>query len=315
MECPAYGYSILGFQTEAQYVSLDLYNAQGGVVSGFHVQGQAPYNAGDFPTPNVIHAITWSGGAATATTAAPHRLTVGQKQVFQLYGRRDVAGFNVAFIPPYGNPPGWVIATPINSTQFTYDLPTNPGAYTTDCMVWYHPQQYAMRCRKVYDTAILGMNLAGNMAYASIDLDYDGDPNTQHRNNAFYGIGAMKYGIVLPHDRRNLAGWDFNGCVSFRNDGLVHPLLGRAGWNGPVTAGYNGGIGSGMVNNPEGNMTFSCLPGQSGVVQPGPYEGQEYLITDGPSVSYGALVTTTGTQKIRVRYTTSSPGPGWIRIA
>ena len=70
-----------------------------------------------------------------------------------------------------------------------------------------------------------------------------------------------------------------------------------------------------QIGRPTVNMRFADLPGQSGVYQTGPFEGQEYDIVDGQksrggSAGFGDTVAGGGTGHYKVRY----DGTNWIRV-
>jgi hypothetical protein len=133
-----------------------------------------------------------------------------------------------------------------------------------------------------------------NAAYATIDLDYNGE--AQHSNNVFWQSSAP-WGIVLPSNRQNLAGWNFKSV-----SGSVNPLEGLGGWTG-----------KGTVASADGNMTIADLPGNytaQPYYQSGPIIGQEYSITDSALTSsgnFGVAPSGGGDKNVKVRY----DGSGW----
>jgi len=279
------GFVVQDLQTERCDNTIELYYCENGLVTSTVNQGQI----GSTPDPNpTIAAITWSGGTATVTTHQAHNLPSGLSIV------------QLMFVPPQFAPtyaqqtPGWVIATRVDVTHFTYYLPVNPGAYPGGG-AWTYPQYCTIRVRKATETTILCNGFIQNSAYASIDLNYDGEA-TGHRNNVLWNCGAHN-GIIMPTDRHNLAGWSFRGI-----NGNVNPLDGLAGWT------------KNTVANPEGHMVFTDLPGQMGVFQP-LVECQEYNISDGQksgggTAAFDDTVVGGGSGKYKVRYN----GTNWKRI-
>ena len=163
---------------------------------------------------------------------------------------------------------GWVLATNTGSTTFTYKSPgsSNPGTFTGNgTTTWNWPMRYAFRCRIVNQCVIVGNNLAANCSIASVDLDYGGDAAASQQSNVMMGfIGPQ--GWIMPRSK-NRAGWKFIECGGFVNP--FDRVYGSGSAGLPAT-----------VASPTGFMNFADLPGQTGVVQPGPFEGQEYDIID-----------------------------------
>lgn len=307
-ECPAYGFTVADLQFEATNCSIDLYNCNSGLVTSCVTQGQAGADVGvavNFPA--LIQAISWSAtgffgtGTASVTTRVNHNLPVGLS-ILQLQ-KGTVLPTPAGFAPASYNGQdntflAWLIVhvTTSASTSFEYYMPTNPGAYTADTLAWIYAQPYAMRCRKVHNTLIVGNGIgAVNAAYATLDLEYDGE--AQHSNNVF-GPTDTHWGIVLPTtNKQNLAGWKFQGV-----SGRVNPLEGIGGWTGKG--------GQATSANGEGNMRFADLPGQytaQSYYQAGPTNGQEYLIKDSNIVAsaanFNAQVTAGGsTNHVKVRF-------------
>jgi Pectate lyase superfamily protein len=309
-ETPAYGFVVANHQTEACDVAIDFWNCQGGFVTGMYTQGQISSLATFAP----ISAITYPGsgayGAATArvTTAANHHIPAGQ--------HRLQISAPAGFVPAYGNPPGWIIATSPgpNSNTFDYYLPgRNPGSYRGGAG-WMWPQYYTYRFRNVSETAIIASGCSQNSPIGSVDFAYrddlvpytfgvlgksGGDANVRHRNNVLWGMIAID-GYIQPANK-NIAGWNFKhaGGVACKLDGIA-------------------GEPSNTVSAPVPAMTFVGLPGNAGVYQDGPYEGQEFNITDGqksasPGVEAGFNDVVIGGAggHYRVRY----DGSVWRRVA
>jgi hypothetical protein len=285
-EVPAYGAVVQNFQTERTNTPLDLYNCTGGFISGVHAIGGA-----GTPIESPISNITWSSGTATVTTANPHRLSPGAHKL-QFIGMDQWD-----WAPNWPSAIGLFTATVPNSpnNQFTYPL-TAPGTPFTKGF-WNHPLEYSLRCRKVYETVIMGINPSVQSVIASVDLDYNGQ--AEARNNVFYGAQG-EYGWLLPSNTKNLAGWHFINCgvSQLKNVAIGIPIT-LDGVTSPMTAA----------------MHFSDLPGQSGVIQDGPFESQEYSIVDGQksggrAAGFDDTVTGGGTGHYKVRYN----GTVWKRI-
>ena len=304
-ETPANGFLVANVQTEATDIPFDLFNCHGGMLTGTYTQGQVSSlgSAGFAPISN----ITWdssNGGTAHAVTRANHNLPAGTYPL-QLQGSAS------AFVPAYG--PGWCVATRTGNNTFDYVLPVNPGPFAGS-MAWAYPQYYTIRCRNVSETVIISNNIPQNSAYASVDFSYSlaapyslgsiadggGAGNVLHRNNVFWGAFALD-GYLLPSNT-NLAGWDFKHL-----SGNTSRLDGIGTWN------------LGTVAVPIPAMTFAGLPGQVGVYQDGPFEAQEFNITDGSkfgftpptAAGFADQVIGGGNGHYRVRY----DGSVWRRIA
>jgi hypothetical protein len=300
-ETPAYGFMVANVQTEATDIAFDLYNAHGGMLTGAYTQGQVG-SCGYA----LISGVTWSGGTAHVTTAEDHHLPVGTYPL-------QLGSAPAGFLPSYGYPPGWCIATRTGANTFDYVLPDgDPGVYPGG-MGWSYPQYYTLRCRNVTECAIISNNFVQNSAYGSVDLDYTlpapyslgsiadggGASYVKHRNNVFWG--AITDGYILPSNT-NLAGWDLKHL-----GGVASKLDGIGTWNLDT------------VRVPTPAMTFAGLPGQAGVYQDGPYEAQEFNITDGSlfgsppptAAGFADRVIGGGNGHYRVRY----DGSVWRRIA
>ena len=129
-----------------------------------------------------------------------------------------------------------------------------------------YPGKAIMRCRKVKNTFITATSLSRFVYLAGVDLDADGE-SVHEGNNVMLQIGAS-FGWNMPTDRKNLASWKFINCTG-SSAGLAH-------------------LGLGVQQFPTDYMEFQDLPGQSGVLQQGPLEAQEYDITDGQKSTGGA---------------------------
>jgi Pectate lyase superfamily protein len=273
-ETLARGCSVIDVQTERCFTGLDLYYCEGCFIAANNPEG----NIGT-PDAAPIANMTWAAGVVTVTTPTPHNIPLGPNRKLQI---RDP---NPGGYSPPGVAGGLILANVIDTTHFTYPLASNPGRFVSS-NGWNYPIQYAVRCRKVYETVIQGNSWHVVASEASIDLDHNGE--AQHRNNLISGsIGSWK----LPSNKRNLSGWRFINCS------------GTAGVYGDNFA------------NPYGQMVFANLPGQSGVFQDGPIEGQEYDIIDGQksgggSAAFADIVAGGGSGHYKVRY----DGSNWRRI-
>ena len=109
---------------------------------------------------------------------------------------------------------------------------------------------------------------------------YDGE--AEHHNNVMIASPGGTWALPASPNR---AAWEFVDC------------------GGELTAVINSEYQA--FPNPFGFMVFADLPGQSGVLQAGPFEGQEFDISDGAYVSttgFGEAVTGSSSGKWRVRY-------------
>jgi hypothetical protein len=285
VEEASYGAIVMGTQIERGSVLINLYNATAAYVCGNMGSGSAGP-----PDRQVVTAGSWSGGTATMTVGSNHNLPVGVSRL-QLLFEAVNANWAPEINQGFSTTSGLCAATRVNATQFSYPLTNNPGSYTNDgASGWTWPWTYSFRCRKVYDSVITGSAPSTQPAFATIDLDYDGAAD--HNNNVIEGVQFF-FGWKMPTNRANLASWKFINC---RGGGGVPVFQDQ-----PVV--------------PFGTMVFADLPGQSGVKQDGPFEGQEYDITDGAKSGGGAAVWNDtvqggGSGHYKVRYN----GSVWKRI-
>lgn len=282
-EAPAIGCVVQGLQTERSFVCVDLYNAQGCVVSTGILTGTE-----GTPNPAAISSMTWNVAGANlveVTTTQNHNISVSPVVIRLLVPS--------SWAPANAGPGTFVVATVTAANKFTYPgVVSNPGSYGSTPQ-WNWPCRYCIRCRKVKDSLIVGNTLAKYVANAHVDLDYDGQA-VDHRNNVLMGHNAI-YGYTVPTDSKQLAGWKF-----INNTGQVNSLAHVS----PPT-----------VATPTGSMHFADLPGQSGVFQPGPFETQEYDIIDGAksgggSAAWNDQVQGGGSGHYKVRH----DGTNWLRI-
>ena len=286
-ETPAIGCSVQNFQTERCNTAMDLYNAQGCFIAGNILTGGAGTPG---PTGGPITNMVWDSVGpqhlVTVTTTGPHYIPVGSHILqFDL----NKPGFSAAWLPPAMAGIGYVTATVTSPNTFTYSgVVSNPGAFVA--AEWNYPLQYTLRCRIVTETVIIANQLPMAASVASVDLDYGGA--AQHRNNVF-ACAESNCGWLMPTNSANLAGWKFINCTATNN-----------------LAGF------GTVPNAFGKMHFSDLPGQPGVYQDGPFEGQEFDILDGQRASdnrvagFAEVVHGGGGGHYKVRY----DGSKWTRI-
>jgi hypothetical protein len=246
-ETPAIGCAVQNFQTERCYTSLELYNCQGCLVQGNILTGTVPP-----PVAQTVTNMTWDNGShlVTVTVGSTHNLPAGPTAILL-----DVTGIGIPFPAGSWRENYFTYATKLNDTQFTYPGPaTNPGAFPG--ANWTYSAISHLRCRKVSDTAIIGNIVGSNVSLAAIDLDYDGE--AKHNNNVFVGCTTASYN--LPSNTKNLASWYFDQV------------------GGTVVSSWNS---IAQTPTPHAKMVFADLPGQTGVLQAGPLDGQEYDIVDG----------------------------------
>jgi len=275
-EWPAIGVTIQSMQTERCDIGIDLYNGEGCFIQATGTSGVV-----GSPPWGLVSNMTWNvarPNLVEVTTVEPHNLSAGS-HILQI----DRTTLPSGFIPPGRSNDGIITATPTAANKFTYPgVSSNPGTFTY-CGGWGWPIKYDLRVRKAKECAIISNAFGACSSIANVDLDYDGQA-TEHRNNTF--IGALgTYGWLMPSNRGNLAGWKFMTTGTTQVASLA--------------------IGSGYPS-PLAKMVFADLPGQSGVYQPGPFEGQEYLIIDSPTAASGNFAATVGSgggsNHVKVRY-------------
>jgi len=280
--------TVQGLGTEKCWTGIDVYWATGCslqncVLTGGHGQ----------PAPQAINTAVWSstaGGQVLVTTAANHFLSAG------VHNLQVDIGVNVGN-GTHDNPNPWrtTAFTPCTSAgpatnTFTYPLAVNPGAASLGASpAWTYPLEYSLRVRKATDCAFIGNELLVNAVVAAGDLDYGG--SAAHKNNIIVSsVGGRGW---IPPTGPNAASWKFISVGQLAPDA-----------DSIATAG-----------NPCATMVFANLPGQSGVLQPGPYEAQEFDITDGRKsagveAGFAEVVIGGGVGRYKVRYN----GSNWIRI-
>jgi hypothetical protein len=158
---------------------------------------------------------------------------------------------------------------------------------------------YGIRVRTAKQCTLLGSAMSANCAVAIVDLDYGGDVNAVQEGNVIIGLTASQGWI--PPRAKNRAGWKY-----FEIGGAVNPFdriygAGSAGF--PTT-----------YADPSLTMVYADLPdNQVNVIQPGPFEGQEYNIIDSslPAVgNFGVSISGGGSYHVKVRYSLEAPA-GW----
>ena len=241
-EMAANACSVQGLQTERDTTCIELYNATGCLVQGNVLTGQT----GTLGFQNFT-GLSWNSVShvVTATVATAHGLSGTQLL--------EITANPAAFL----NNQTFQNCTPINATQFTFPgSATNPGSFVSGG--WKYPLKYAIRCRIAKECAIIATPCNPNAAQASVDLDYAGAASFD--TNIMIGVDGTVSGWNVPSDLRQLSGWQFmqvgGTAVTNNSASSAHP-------------------------NPFGVLVFADLPGQSGVTQTGPIEGQEYGIIDG----------------------------------
>jgi Pectate lyase superfamily protein len=247
-EKEAVGCTLQSFQTERCYTSVELYNCRGCLIQGCFLSCTVPP-----PITQTVTNMTWDSGShlVTVTVGSAHNLPVGTTAILL-----DVTGIGIPFPAGSWRENYFTYATRLNATQFTYPGPaTNPGAFPG--ANWTYSAISHLACRIVSDTAIISSVIGANVSLASVDLDYNGTGEAAHNNNVFIGNNVGSYN--LPTDVKNLAGWYFDQV-------------------GSTTVPWNS---IGQTASPRSKMVFANLPGQTGVLQNGPIEGQEYDIIDG----------------------------------
>jgi hypothetical protein len=294
-EIPAIGCTVQSHQNERTNVDFDLYNCQGcAVISSMP-------NGGD-GTPEPHGNVT--GGSYTGTTAtirAPrHNIPTGTPVMLQLQFLN-----NNTWIPSYGsNPRGFISATVVDANHFSYTLTPAPvGSLTTG--TWNYPQAYGFRFRKVSDTLITTSHSQSQKSIADFDFDYGGDVNAIQNNNVITSISLspMSAGFILPRGA-NKAAWKFIQVLGATNllasdtTSLIEP--------------FGVAASAARVSCPDCTMVFNDLPGQT-TNQAGPFEGQEYTITDCTLTSAGNWSATVGVAQsgsenhVKLRYS----GAAW----
>jgi Pectate lyase superfamily protein len=275
-EAPAYGCTVQAFQTERDDIGIDLYNCTGGFISGSTITG----TSGPFSAPSPVTQVSWVPGTqlVTVETTSPHNIgSPGAIVVVQMISQP------ASYYPPTSSI-GVVVATVTDSTHFTYPgVTVAPTPNPSRGGSWTYPQKYGIRCRKVYDTVIMGVDFQEASSIANVDLEYDGAAD--HRNNTMVACSAGSHGFKLPTTTpKNLSAWKFIATGK--------PLM----VDFPPTTAT-------VVPNPVGKLTFAGLPAA-------PMEGMEFDISDSPvaatAANFGANVTTGGgtgaSAHVKVRY-------------
>jgi hypothetical protein len=269
-EAPAIGCTVHAFQTERCETQIDLYNVTGCFIAGSTLTG----TSGPYPSLAQCTTLSWNSSTqlVTVTTTHAHHINPVGPQLVMMTG-----GTPSDYIPPAQYPCGIVVATVTGSNTFTYPgVTVSPASNPHSGGHWTYPLKYGIRCRKVYDTVILGCDFQQTSSIGDVDLECDGAAD--HRNNTFVACNAGGHGFVLPTTNpRNLSAWKFIAT------GM--PFINQ--WP------------PGGVCNPNGNLTFAALPAS-------PLEGMEFDIKDSPIAAlgnFGANVTVGGSgNHVKVRF-------------
>lgn len=294
-ELAAVGCSVIGLQTERQTVTVDLFNAVGCYIAGnFLSGGHGPDR--DQSITNMVY----SGGFITATTVAAHNLPVGNSVLL-------LNVISEAEPPIPWRPNLFTTCTNLTPTTFRYAAP-DPGVAYPGGFGWAYPPLFGIRCRKVSETVIVANQLVTGSSLASVDLQYGAVPQPYnqtvpgeavHSNNVFIGQPGQR-GWLRPTGE-NAAGWRFINC------GI-----------GTLFSGSN----PSASNSPVGSLTFNKLPGQfsdpTNQWQSGPFEGQEFDISDGAKAGGGSAVwgdqVQAGGTGVTAHYKVRYDGSVWRRI-
>ena len=280
-EVPTRGALVIALQTEQAQVGMEIINLDGGFIASNVHNGTVGAAALE-----TINSATWSGGTVTAHTLVPHNLAVGthtiQLRVKNAYEGGNVEDESWKTTETFYN----VKVSPGEPSTFRYALAVNPSKPYHGTMQWTWPLRNAVRIKKMSNTTLIAGTTQHVSTHGNFDLDYDGA--SELINNTFIGVQASKAGWFMPTARKNLAGNHFVSCGNFAIEVAI--------------AAANGSIAS-----PNGQMNFADLPGQAGVLQYGPFEGQEFDIKDGAKSGGGAAlfdntVQGGGSGHYRVRY-------------
>jgi hypothetical protein len=282
VEVDTYGCLLSGLASERSMIPIELYNCQGGYISNSSLYVGDGYSGWE-----TIVGGSWSRGIATINTLNPHNL-ISSPYVIAL----DI--FNSTWYP---NPAEHkVLVTSNGPNSFQYSLPSAPTPTTLPASPapgrWKYGGEFALRCRKVYETVIANINRSDSYGKASFDLDYadlvGGSSGVDFRNTVFLSLQAS-CGWNLPTDRSKLAGCRFIGC-----------------------SGVASGVTLFTANNvavPSAKMNFADLPSGSGTQKR--FEGLTYDIKDAATTSIGSAVTAGGSSN---NYLVRYDGSSWIRI-
>jgi hypothetical protein len=282
-EIPAYGCTLSGHQCERCDAGIELYNAHGCYVAANREVGNDGTTSPHGPIQTMAYVATPTPHILV-TTVSNHNIPAGN-HVLQIYGASPTS-----FYPSYSYPDtaGLVNATSPgpNSNRFTYATDRDPGVAFQSSQGWNWPLRFGLRIRKVTESYVGNNYLLARAAWAMVDMNYGGEAQNNASNIM---VGTTEQGrapwLMPTHSSRPLGGWQFMTC-----SGRALPSQ----------------LGPNTVDSPY-QMVLADLPGQTGVYQPGPFEGQEYDIVDGqksPGVGavWGEQVIGGGAGKYRVRY-------------
>jgi hypothetical protein len=237
--------------------------------------------------PATISSMVWNSGThvVTVTTAANHNIPTNTWD-----GNPTAVLLSVnpsAFVPRAS---GLVVATVTGANTFTYPGPaSSPGSFVSG--TWNYPTLQAVQTR-AQDSAIKATLLDAVASQLSVLTGGDLANATGELNNNIWAT-------------RGNYGWDVAATGELPD------------WK-RLSCGGTGAAAVAVADNPFARsnnairpvMTFGTLPGQPGTSQPRD-ETQEYWISNGPNVGFGAVVSTTGSIKMKVRF----DGTNWICIA
>jgi hypothetical protein len=268
-ETPAIGCLVQGLQTEDNTIGIELYNAIGCVVQGNFITGDVS---------------TWggSGGPAATVSAASYNPADGYiTATSNNHGLPTTAVNEPLFLsasPSFYAPGTFSFVTYVDSNHFKYFVGTGLSAPAFSSGSWQYALLAGLRFRKASGCTIMSNYLSSQAGLGAVDFDFGSSETPSgnvHSNNVFINNGSFygldnKAGFLPPTNTKNLAAWHFI----------------QAG-NTPIT-----GNSLGQATTLVGLMSYSDLPGQSGVTQSGPIEGQEYIISNCTNAtSFGVAAT------------------------
>jgi Pectate lyase superfamily protein len=274
VDAPAIGATLQGFQTEATDIAVEMFNAEACLIQGNYHHLHPPQMQTASPIQDAVRDV--ATGIVTVTTPWNHNISPTTAN----------APFKVA-INPGGFTSGFTYITYKNATQFTYG-PIAPPSGSFGSGAWMYPQLWGIRFRKVSGCAFLGNVYRGDYGYAAMDFDYGSAENpsaTAHKNNFFASVWCEVAGMKPPTDKKNVGGWTF-----------LEAGLDSMNFANPVYTAVT-------LN---GLMAYGDLPGNGGA-QPGPIEGQEYIINNCSTTTFGAAADGAGANHVKVRH----DGSGW----
>lgn len=291
-ETPVIGGAVLASETERAYSSIEFYNCNSMFVAGNIM------TAGDGGVPPVVVLTatpTYNAGTGQVTMTSPVNLNfpggIGSTQIIALGSDTPGGVVNTSWAPTADL---LMLATQQTATTFTYPLGHTPSPWTTGTGDgWTWPQLAYMRFRKWKNCLVTANAGSRIVSLAGYDFDYGGQA-VAGGGNVFEANDAATFGYIQPSNAATLA------SIKYLNQSQG------------TTFGQNlTGLASQYLNP---FITFAQLPGGSGVLQPGPFVGQEFVITDGPaSVSFRQNISVGGgPTQVKVRYGNTGSGNAWI---